>query len=863
MLSNCPNCNQALRPGANFCSVCGFKIGVISGPTSGTVLLKSGPRLQVRVRGKADYEVSLTGTPISIGRDPVCNQVVVDFKDVSRKHAQVILQGGQYAVMDTGSSNGTYLRGQRIAPNQPIHLNNGDVIRVGDGAGNSVGITFLETEAPMSVSSTLDLGQKLSGTASRFTIGRDSQCDLPIPSPNVSRRHAEVARAGNSYTITDLGSANGTFVNGKRVRSAVLNPGDEVQIGPYKLIYNLAGFQKLSNIGSMRIDGVKLRKDVIVHDPNPLRDLANRLLAALGNNPLKKKSLLNDVSLSVLPKEFVAVVGGSGAGKSTLIDALNGFRRSLIGQVLVNGDNLYQNYDVHRGNLGYVPQSDILHTGLPVDRALRYTALLRLPPDTDRQTIEQRINQALQQVEMLPQAKQPITSLSGGQKKRVSIASELLSDPSLFFLDEPTSGLDPGLDKKMMFLLNTLADGGRTILLTTHATNNIIGQCDYVAFMAHGRLVYYGPPDRAFQFFNVTDFADIYSKLETPQDAQQWETQYHTSPEYQQLVLARQTQMQPAAAVKTSPRPRPMALHLIGQIRQFGILALRYLDLIVNDWMSLFILLAVMPIIGFLLLLIADAKSFVGDTDGRIKELLEDQHFYQIVTDSQKLLLMLSLSVILLGVFAAAYEIIKEKPIYRRERMVNLGIIPYLASKVAVLMGFGVIQCAALLFVVGRKVDIPEEGILFPALLEMFVSLMLAMLVGLCMGLLISALVQNSNMVIYLVLVVLFIQIIFSGALFSLPGPTKPFSAITPTRWAMEGLGATVDMERLNELSQQFIADVDGMELNKTVKAKVDFNLNYEPSQAHLLGTWFLQLFFAAVFLSLTAWILQKQDVQT
>ena len=142
---------------------------------------------------------------------------------------------------------------------------------------------------------------------------------------------------------------------------------------------------------------------------------------------------------------------------------------------------------------------------------------------------------------MAPQIDQRINSLSGGQRKRVSIASELLSEPSLFFLDEPTSGLDPGLDKKMMFTLNTLADSGRTIVLTTHATNNINNQCDIVGFMSFGRLVYFGPPAQATSFFGVTDFADIYSKLDSSKSAEQWEFQYKSTPLYTQYITNRQS----------------------------------------------------------------------------------------------------------------------------------------------------------------------------------------------------------------------------------------------------------------------------------------------------------------------------------
>jgi ABC-type multidrug transport system ATPase subunit len=216
----------------------------------------------------------------------------------------------------------------------------------------------------------------------------------------------------------------------------------------------------------------------------------------------KQKTILHSVSFSIAPREFVAIVGGSGAGKSTLMRAINGSVRTIGGQVLVNGDDLYQHFDAYRALLGYVPQDDILHRTLQVDRALGYVARLRLSPDSDDVKIRQRVEQALADVEMLPHRAKNVEQLSGGQRKRVSIAAELLADPSLFFLDEPTSGLDPGLEKKMMHTLRHLADSGRTVMLVTHATENI-ALCDHVIFMASGRMVFFGPPADALSFFGL------------------------------------------------------------------------------------------------------------------------------------------------------------------------------------------------------------------------------------------------------------------------------------------------------------------------------------------------------------------------
>jgi ABC transport system ATP-binding/permease protein len=547
-----------------------------------------------------------------------------------------------------------------------------------------------------------------------------------------------------------------------------------------------------------------------------------------------------------------------------LIDALNGFRRAPTGMVMVNGEDLYQNYDIYRTDMGYVPQYDILHTDLTVRRALTYSAMLRLPPDTKPEEIAMRVEQSLTDVQMERQIDQKISSLSGGQRKRVSIAAELLSEPNLFFLDEPTSGLDPGLDKHMMNTLNQLSDNGRTIILTTHATNNINNNCNLVAFMAFGRLVYYGPPHDALTFFGVNDFSDIYNLFKDPKDSESCEVRFRASPYYKQYITDRQSNLSLSVGSPVNAPHKPAKTDFKGEVRQFGILVRRYLDLIFSNYSQLFILLAVMPIIGFLLRIISNPHAFIGNDAWEIADILRDDGVYNVVFDAQRLNLMLALSAFLLGVFASAYEVVREMNVYRRERMINLHIPPYLMSKVVVLIAFGFIQCLMLLLVVGSKTSLPNEGLLFPAPLEIFITLFIALFVGVCMGLLISTGVKSDGMVIYLVLVVLFMQIIFSGAIFNLPDVAKPLSAVTPVRWVLEGLGSTINMEKLNDLSARHIdkVSINGqeVEVDEVSKTPVTFNVNYDHSSGHLLKTWMILLLYGGVCLTLSGVLLKRQD---
>ena len=465
---------------------------------------------------------------LSVGREPA-SDVVVNFPTVSNRHLRLEKQGGIYHAIDLGSTNGTTLNGHKLRANVAYPLSSGAVLRIGDEAGNSVSLTYQDSAGPAAAPVARQLA--LAGRP-QTRIGRNPTSDVHLQAPSVSWDHARIDQSAQGAVLTDLGSTNGTYVNGARVRTHRLSPRDRIQIGPFILEYQPAQLTSTGGSDDFRLDGLQLRTEVPTKGG-------------------KTKVILNDVSISVAPREFVALVGGSGAGKSTLLNALSGYRRATSGHVLVNGEDLYQSYGQYCSQMGYVPQQDIIHRGLPVDHALRYAAQLRLPSDTKAQEIESRIGEVLERVGLTTQRAQLVSELSGGQLKRVSIGSELLIKPGLFFLDEPTSGLDPGLDKRMMATMRDLSDEGRTVVLVTHATGNI-AMCDLVAFLSQGRLVFYGPPDEAKRFFNAIEFADIYAQLEpapTPQNpnpdlkkiAQDWETRFRQHPCYQQYVAGRQS----------------------------------------------------------------------------------------------------------------------------------------------------------------------------------------------------------------------------------------------------------------------------------------------------------------------------------
>jgi len=848
------------------------------------------PTLVVRYMGGATQNYPLKPGRYQIGRAPG-NDIVINNMVVSGHHLTLDVQPDSLMLTDQNSTNGTMINGQRIQPGAPQAVHPGDILRIGDPTGNSVSITF-EGEASESLR-TLALGKLDLSNLTSIVIGRDPNSYLPLNHPTVSFRHAMILKQNGGLAIKDLGSTNGTFVNSQRISQVPLSSGDVIQIGPFKLVYD-AQAQSLAQ--SMR--------------------LGHRLDAMqLGRVVAKGKKILDDVSVTVQSGEFVALVGGSGAGKSTLMKAMNGYEPANQGHMLLDGEALYPKLDLYRTQMGYVPQDDIIHRELPVRLALYYAAKLRLP-DANAAEIQARIQDALKAVDMVEHADKAVRVLSGGQRKRVSIAVELLAHPSLFFLDEPTSGLDPGLEKKMMYDLNHLADEGRTVVLVTHATANI-SQCDYVAFMSWGRLAYYGPPKDAITFFSVQDFADIYLRLSERYDqakgqnpppellpyyqqrvaqAQQagspstevkagtlWADHFKASPLYQKFVVDRQRSLGASGQSGSKPLARPKRAR-DSMIRQTVILARRMLDLIRHDMRMLVVLLFMMPFIGLMFMAVSkesvlvgrpgSAESIKADIQDRLQgEDVGTTEKYAPYADAKILLVMIGLALTQGGTFGAAYEIVKERAIYKRERAVNLSVVGYVISKVIVLAIFGAIQVAAVVIILGLKVKMNISPILFPTgWMEIMVSLYLGVFCSIAFGLLISAAVPSTDLVLYIILAQLFIQIILSGTLF--PLPANPISKLTPGYWTMDALASSVDLPALDKAGISCkVVDLPPKELvpNPTIDDQVkcasaaaeeESLKNFDHTEEHLYTAWAAMLILAAVYIGATIIVQARKKIE-
>ena len=806
------------------------------------------PHLKIRwPNGQSKFFV-IEKDSMTLGRSPEADLRIPDgFGFISSRHFVLHRNGNTFTITDLNSTNGTLLNNQPLVPNVPTDLHDNAIIRIGDDSfGISFGLIFynpLEPAAPVK-GFVVAAPSMVMEAEKPITIGRLPENDIQLDKPDVSRRHTIISKRNHAYVLQDLGSRNGTFLNDRIVKSSELHDGDIIRIGSFLLMFQDGQVTPYQSNG-MRMDVSDLSKTV--------------------SDRHGKRHILEGINLSVLPREFVAIVGGSGAGKTTLLNALVGIRPG-DGQVQLNGHDFYEEYEHFRAQIGYVPQNDILHTSLTVEKALDYSARLRLPASISKVERGNRITAVLETVSMNTETirKTRISDLSGGQRKRVSIAAELLADPKLIYLDEATSGLDPGLEKKMMHTLRRMADEGRTVMLITHATDNIV-QTDHVAFISQGRLVFFGPSPEALEFFEVEDFADIYEKIE--RSGEQWQQVFeHQKPEaFQNYIQARKTN-----ALVMPKRELPKIKFGLGDlIRQFIVLTQRTISVLFSDPITLALMLLLLPITGTLQLVIGSKDILTGnptimaDPVAAAKTLVEN---YVPFARTNTFVFVMGLEAVLTGLFVPSNDLVKERSIYLRERMVNLKVLPYLLSKAAIYSIFVVIQVVLYLLILSFGVNFPSMGLYFNGTLELFITLFLTMMAGITFGFIISAISRNTEMAIYILTMMLFFQFFFAGTVFDLRGNTfEPISYFTTTRWSLTALGITIDMPKIVE-STILCSDIPENPLDpdsdtKTVcenysDAKDDLMLDYSDNM--LVKSWGVLLGMSVLFLLITGILLER-----
>ncbi|MFN2226585.1 MAG: FHA domain-containing protein, partial [Anaerolineae bacterium] len=740
------------------------------------VELRQPPLLVLAVADAEPRTIPLTRDRIRLGRAPD-NDVVIPSPIVSAHHAVLELDPGGYRFhVEPTATNPVYYNGSHLEGDRLLH--DGDLLRIGSlDPGTTVTLTY---QWPAEAARRAMTRQIEFGEGDQIQIGRDPGNDVVLDAPIVSRYHAVVQRIGQRFRVRDLNSANGTFVNDQAVEGeAWLGVGDTIRVGPYRFVLGQDQLARYDETGGLRVEALGLNKWV--------RDDLN---------------LLQEISLIIEPREFLVVVGQSGGGKSTLVDAIAGYRPATHGQVLVNGIDIYRHFDAIRNEIGFVPQKDIIHTELTAYEALDYAARLRMPADTTPEERHARIMEVLDDLDLAHRKDVPIAGLSGGQQKRVSIGVELLTRPGLFFLDEPTSGLDPGTETALMQLMRRLADQGRTIVLITHATKNVM-LADRVLFLARGgHLAWFGPPDEALRYFDryrsererrtrAMEFDAIYAILDDPEggSAEEWDARYRGSPAYQQYVVqplaargravdaaARRGQVVPPAASPAGGREAQSAIpqragRRVSGLRQFMVLSSRNVKILTRDRVGLLLMLASAPLLATLDIVLALilGRDLYSYTDGSMANVIITLFHPAVVA-------------VMVGALAMMREFVKEADVYKRERLVNLKVLPYVGSKLWVAGLLALYQALAYVGLHYLAYQMPG-GVLEFVLL--YVSLLLATLAGMALGLFASAVAPNANAVPLLVILLIIPQVMLGGALIPVPSAA---SSPTASRWAFEAM---------------------------------------------------------------------------
>lgn len=670
---------------------------------------------------------------LMIGRSDQAN-IILPVTVVSNYHAQLIKDANNNLyLIDQNSTNGTFINKQKLNPGVPYEITVRDQITLSNTNGVSIvfnpdaykagSVNTPPKDVYVDTKANTNLLSKLKQKGVVY-VGRGSEADIILDHPTISRLHAMIEKKGDyDYIIKDLGSTNGTFLNGRRISGTTpFTEEDIIFIGRFKLTLN-GSAKDLSNEIAIRAD---------------------RIGKVFSNEKVGLFESTFDVQANVM----LALMGPSGCGKTTLLRALNGASPATSGSVHICGLELTQYYDYLKTHIGYVPQDDIVHSELTVEQSLWYAAKLRLQNSSEEQ-INDKINQVLDNLKIQHIRDQLVGKISGGQRKRVSIAVEILNDPLILFLDEPTSPLDPQTIEEFLGSLRKLCEMGTTVILITHKPEDL-NYVDSVIFMAEGgHMVYYGNAKNHLSYFEVSDTIKVYSNLDK-EKAKIWIDKYNSN------KTASNPHEQTIKQIRTSSKTNYFS--------QYWWLTRRYFNIKLNDKLNSAIMIGQAPIIAILVCVIYDKIEL-------------------------SVPFLLTVSAVWFGATNAAREIVGELPIYMRERMFNQGIFPYILSKITVLGTFAAVQSLLFTIILCGVYNVADDkNVSWGDPMMTFLWMLTLSVASTLLGLLLSATVSTTEKVMTIVPIALIPQIMLAGIVAKISAAhVELVSYLTLSRWGTEG----------------------------------------------------------------------------
>ena len=757
------------------------------------------------------------GSPaeVVIGRDSSA-QICLEKTVISKQHAQLIFDANSNLfVIDLGSSNGTFLNDRKLEQGVPYQIRTTDQLRFAGDHG--IKLVFNPDSYQIDNSQNASTNSNASNIANTnilekfktkniISIGRSDDNDVILNHTSISRRHATIEKKSqDEFVILDQNSTNGTYINGKRLNgSQRISKNDIIIIGRYQL--SLSGVLR------------DLSQEVAIRAERIVKQFDSGLIG------------LHECSFEIPSKSLLAVMGPSGCGKSTLLKALNGDAPPSSGNVYISGLELNENYDYLKTQIGYVPQDDIVHRELTVQQSLYYAAKLRLD-NTDENFIQQKINQVVKDLNIGHIRENLVGKISGGQRKRVSIAVEILTDPLILFLDEPTSPLDPQTIEEFLEILRNLSNKGTTVIMVTHKPEDL-NYMDTVIFMAEGgHKVYHGDTSNYLSYFSVKDTIKVYAQLALPA-AKKWINQHKQA-------------HPPLTSIKSKLR-EPNNTRNANFFKQLYWLTIRYFNIKLNDKINTSILIGQAPIIAGLICLI-----------------------FNKVTPAVPFLM--AVSAVWFGTNNAAREIVGESAIYKRERMFNQGILAYILSKISVLGTFAAIQ--AFLFSMIIYLRFQSTDLKWDAPLVTFLWMLSISIAASLMGLLLSAIVSTTEKVMTLVPIALIPQIMLAGAVAKIDNVlVEVLSYLTLSRWGNEGfcniqknvLVQRPDMSQFSPMNSSSDIPIKDTTVNSIQELEKSFHPKYKTLFEEYAFTMKLDfivitalsiLFFVGIY-----WALKRKD---